>query len=61
MRDQAYYFLHFLEEFSSIIIEFKKAYTSKEELSFELLIYGKTEQKELSFVLGNIRNLKKLR
>jgi hypothetical protein len=26
-----------------------------------LLIYGKTEQKELSFVLGNIRNLKKLR
>ena len=61
IKDKSIYFLHFLEEFMTIMTQIKKLYKIKEELNLMILIYGTLEQGGYSFMFGDIMNMQKIK
>ena len=61
IKDKSIYFLHFLEEFMTIMTQVKKLYKIKEELNLMILIYGTLEQGGYSFMFGDIMNMQKIK
>ena len=61
IKDKSIYFLHFLEEFMTIMTQVKKLYKIKEELNVMILIYGTLEQGGYSFMFGDIMNMQKIK